>query len=112
VLGIAKVKIAQSFMMLLILKYQTQRNTCASFELYSQRFSKSLNLLDLNECIHEIIDLRLVLRKIQLLVLYQTAGKGGNHSCELAPVFVVLGNHHHFLHVFEGVGFEVLSGNP
>lgn len=76
-----------------------------------ERSPEVLDLLYLHKGIHEIHQFLLVLRNIQHLIFHEAADEGSDHSRQLAPVLVVLGDRHGFFHVFEGVGLEVLVGD-
>lgn len=76
-----------------------------------ERSPEVLDLLYLHKGVHEIHQFLLVLRNIQHLVLHQAADEGSDHAGQLTTVLVVLGDRHRLLHVFEGVGLEVLVGD-
>lgn len=76
-----------------------------------ERSPEVLDLLYLDKGIHEIHQFLLVLGNIQHLVLHEAADEGSDHSRQLPPVLVVLGDRHRFFHVLERVRLEVLVGD-
>lgn len=58
-----------------------------------------MDLLDLEEGVHEVSHLHLVLRNVELLVFDEASDEGSDDSWKLAPVLVVLGDGHRLLHV-------------